>query len=164
MRKTIALAIALVMLGGTAAVAAVAWPAACSGWTCVNSHMNDLDTRADDLKARVNKITARLSPTEPKTVVVEQDYVFDLTDPTNVPFITTVTPCGTPDPADDRPFKGWAISGGINIGGENADQWHIVSSGPPNMMNSWPVFATNPSYVDGDPLPTVSTFAICLAI
>jgi hypothetical protein len=29
-------------------------------------------------------------------------------------------------------------------------------------MNSWPLFAHNPDYVDGDPLPTVTVFAICV--
>jgi hypothetical protein len=159
MKKLIAIVALLFMFGGTAAIAAavVAWPAACSGWTCANSHMNDLNTR---LKGLNNKAFS-------KTVVVEHPYTFDLSDPTNVPFISIVTPCGTPDPTDDRPFKGVAISGGITISDDeygvgNADQWHIVSSGPPNMMNSWPVFATNPDYVDGDPLPIVTTYAICL--
>lgn len=169
----IALAAAMLVIGATAAVAAVNWPASCNGWSCANSHMNDLygrvnavNDKVNTVNSRVNELRSRLALTDPKTVVVEDDYVFDLTAPESIPFIQGVTACGTPDPNDDRPFVGWAISGGITISGEDeaTRNWHIVSSGPPNMMNSWPVFAFNPEYVEGDPLPTVSTFAICLAI
>lgn len=151
MNKLIATVAVLFAFGGTAAAAAaVNWPATCSSNYCVNNHLNDLNAR---LKA-LDKATFS------KTVVVSRTYVFS--DPANLDNISTVVACGTPDPSDNRPFVGWAISGGINISGNNADQWHIVSSGPPNMMNSWPVYAHNPDYVNGDPLPTVTVFAICL--
>jgi hypothetical protein len=29
------------------------------------------------------------------------------------------------------------------------------------MMSSRPLFETNPDYVDGDPLPSVTVYAIC---
>lgn len=160
----IALAAAMLVIGATAAVAAVNWPASCNGWSCANSHMNDLYGRLNTVNARVNELRSRLALTDPKTVVKEEPYEFDLTAPESIPFIQQMAACGTPDPSDDRPFYGYAISGGINFSGEGSEDWHIIGSGPPNMMNSWPVSAVNPDYVEGDPLPTVTTFAICLAI
>lgn len=150
MNKLIPLAALLSAFGGTAAVAAVAWPASCTSDSCVSSQPNNVNTRTKGLDNR----------TFSKTVVVSHKYEFD--DPSNRDFIQTVVPCGTSDPNDNRPFKGWAISGGVNISGHHAGQWHIVSSGPPNMMNSWPVDAHNPDYVGGDALPKVTVFAICL--
>lgn len=167
----IALAAAMLVIGATAAVAAVNWPASCNGWSCANSHMNDLygrvntvNDKVNTVNGKVNELNRRLALTDEKTVVRVEPYVFDLTAPESIPFIEEMATCGTPDPGDDRPFYGYAISGGITIGGEGAEDWHIVSSGPPNMMNSWPVVASNPDWVEGDPLPDVSTFAICLAI
>jgi hypothetical protein len=133
----------------TSAQKAVNWPASCSTNACVNAHLNDLNSRLRALK----------NNTFSDAVVVTYAYSFD---PDNREYIQTVVPCGTPDPNDSRPFKGWAISGGVTIGGSNADQWQVYTSGPPNAMNSWPIMAHNPEYVDGDPLPDVTVFAICL--
>ena len=151
MKKFVAAIVALFAVGGTGvAVAAVTWPATCSSYACVNRHLNELNARV----ARLDRSTFS------KTVVVSHRYVFS--DPANLDNISTVAPCGTPDPNDDRPFRGWAISGGLDISGPNNWQWHLVSSGPPNAMNSWPLFAHDPYYMSGDPLPTVTVFAICL--
>ena len=142
-------ALVLAFGAGAAAAAIAPWPAACSSNSCVNSHLNDLNARLKALD------TATFS----KTVVVTDEYV--LSDG-NQDRVSTVVPCGTPDPTDDRPFRGMAVSGGVHIGGANAEQWQITSSGPPNAMNSWPVDAYNPHYVPGDPLPSITVFAVCL--
>lgn len=147
MNKLIPLAALLSAFGGTAAVAAVAWPASCTSDSCVNSQPNNVNTRTKGLDNR----------TFSKTVVVSHKYEFSQNNN-----ILTLEACGTPNPNDARPFKGWAISGGLNISGHHAGQWQIVSSGPPTAMNSWPVDAHNPDYVGGDALPKVTVFAICL--
>lgn len=134
-------------VGAVAVSRAVSWPAGCSTNSCVNDHLNDLNTRVRSLK----------NATFSKRVVVTDDYTFD--DPENLSYIETMVPCGLPGTAD---FRGWAISGGVSISGSNADQWHVYTSGPPSAMNSWHVVAHNPDYVSGDPLPTVTAFAICL--
>lgn len=144
---TFALMLAFVAGAGAAAGAmvvsrAVSWPASCSTYSCVNSHLNDLKN-TDFTKA----------------VVVSHRYVFSEGEYDN---IATFEACGTADSSDDRPFRGWAINGGVDISGGNAAQWHMVTSGPRNAMNSWPVYWHNDGYVSGDPLPTVTIWAICL--
>ena len=149
MKKIIVMVAMLFLFGGTAAVAAAVWPATCTSNGCVNSHLNNLNTRVKGLEGTA--LTKR--------VVVTESYDFDAEYPW---VIETLVACGTPDPTDDRPFKGWAVSGGLEIQGETAEQWHIYSSGPPNLMNSWPVSARNMHYEAADPLPTVTAFAVCL--
>lgn len=147
--KTVVLMVALLfLLGGTAAVAAVVWPASCTSDACVNSHLNNLNSRVKGLE--------KATISQPR--LVTESYEFE----ENPAIIEQMVACGTPDPTDDRPFRGWAISGGLDIQGENAEQWHVFRSGPPNLMNSWQVGAYNPDYVPGDPLPTVTQWVLCL--
>lgn len=155
MTKKLVLVIALVFAfaaGAGAAVGAVAvsravpWPANCTTNACLNTHLNDLNTRVKSL----NRSTFS------KRVVVTDEVA---SDPEHPDFIETMVPCG--QPGTDR-FRGWAISGGLSIGGSNAHQWQVYASGPPSAMNSWHLAAHNPEYVAGDPLPTVTAFAICL--
>ena len=142
MKKLITITLALLLaFSGSVALAASLWPASCSGYACVNNHLNDLNTR-------VNKAYV-------KTVVVSQPYDFG-----DQPMdIQTVTPCGLPGSSG---FKGTVVGGGINIAGADGQpdsDWYIVTEYP-TMMNSWSIHAS--TTVVGGEVPTVTTFAVCL--
>lgn len=117
--KLILLVVVLVAFGGGAAFAAAAasWPASCSGYACVNNHLNDLNRRVKQAPTTFQLVEEQIAVEKTGGGAVAQTIV-------SCPAGTTV------------------VGGGVVINGE--DEWYLQNSAP-TFMNGWDVKAVGPA-------------------
>lgn len=140
MKKPVALAILplALMLGVGTAVAAVSWPSTATTWAGVNSHLNALH-ETDGLqfsRVRVVKDVAEASG-------------------------------GNAQHGSAHCPDGWTLTGG-GYRNDDAD-WYSYSASPTFPMgptevtpNGYSADFSNPTFVDGDPFPIITVYAICV--
>lgn len=142
MKKPLALAVVItltVTLGAGTAMAVVSWPSTANTFAAVNSHLNALHEtdRAQFAKIKIVKDVAEASGGNAQSASVS---------------------C----PA------GWVATGG-GFRNENAE-WYAYNASPTFPMgpeevkpNGYAADFSNPTYVNGDPFPTITVYVICVS-
>jgi hypothetical protein len=134
--KLIALAVSMVLLGATVAMA-VNWPAKTASFGGVNTYLNAL--HATDL--------TQLSKVKVVSKVVVPDISGDLL------LVETWTACPS----------GWVVTGGgLKIDGNSDKNWAITASNPDRDMygnSTWHVHAVDHTNTDTD--QTITAYAVC---
>ena len=139
MKKPLALAALTLasLLGMGTAIAVVSWPSTATTWAGVNSHLNALHATDGSQFSKVKVVTG----------VAEKSG-------------------GNAQHGSARCPDGWTLTGG---GYKNDDsEWYAYSASPTFPMgpsevtpNGYSADFSDPTYVEGDPFPTITVYAIC---
>lgn len=144
MKRLIAVAATMFLLGGAAvAAASVVWPSTATTFPGVNAHLNALHTTDLSQLSQARVVQATLTPSGGNSL--EGSVQCPGWSPTKV---------------------GWYATGGGFVSPTNGD-YYASESRPSTEMgtslpNGWKVSVSDPTYTIGDPLPTdITVYAIC---